>query len=61
MLPPAMFADALDDGSLLAPFAERIDTGRYWLTRLKTRAPGPAMRAFRDWLMDACEPAGPAP
>lgn len=54
LLPSAMFSDALDDGSLVAPFAACIDTGRYWLTRLKTRAPGPAMRAFRDWLVGGC-------
>ncbi len=61
LLPPAMFADALESGSLVAPFAECIDTGRYWLTRLKTRTPGPAMRVFRDWLVDACGPATPPP
>lgn len=60
LLPPAMFEDALDAGALVAPFVERIDTGRYWLTRLKTRVPGPAMRAFRDWLVDACGPVPPA-
>src|SRR5690606_41190020 len=61
LLPSAMFSDALDDGSLVAPFAACIDTGRYWLTRLKTRAPGPAMRAFRDWLVGGCGWTPPLP
>jgi LysR family transcriptional regulator of beta-lactamase len=35
------------------PFAEDVETGAYWLTRLKTRKPSEAMRAFRDWLIAA--------
>ncbi|SOB86641.1 LysR family transcriptional regulator, regulator of gene expression of beta-lactamase [Sphingomonas guangdongensis] len=50
LLPPAMFAGALDSGTLLAPFTTTIDTGRYWLTRLKTRPPTEAMRVFRTWI-----------
>lgn len=53
LLPPAMFGDALSAGALVAPFDIAIDTGRYWLTRLKTRAPTAAMRAFREWLVEA--------
>lgn len=51
LLPTAMFEDALDQGRLVRPFAIEIDTGSYWLTRLKTRAPSEAMRAFREWLL----------
>ena len=53
LLPTSMFGDALAAGTLMAPFDVTIDTGRYWLTRLKTRSPGAAMLAFREWLIDA--------
>ena len=53
LLPAAMFADELGRGALVAPFPTTIETGRYWLTRLKTRAPTAAMTAFRRWLLDA--------
>lgn len=52
LLPPAMLAEALVRGDLVRPFATEVETGRYWLTRLKSRAPGTAMRAFRDWLAE---------
>ncbi|MFD1786702.1 LysR substrate-binding domain-containing protein [Sphingomonas floccifaciens] len=51
LLPAAMFGDALASGALVVPFDIGIDTGRYWLTRLKTRAPTAAMEAFREWLL----------
>jgi len=51
LLPPAMFGPALERGDLVRPFAQQVETGRYWLTRLKTRAPGAAMRAFREWIV----------
>lgn len=54
LLPARMFEDALDQGRLVRPFAQEIETGAYWLTRLKTRKPSEAMRAFRDWLIAAC-------
>jgi LysR family transcriptional regulator of beta-lactamase len=53
LLPARMFEDALDQGRLVRPFAEDVETGAYWLTRLKTRKPSEAMRAFRDWLIAA--------
>jgi LysR family transcriptional regulator, regulator of gene expression of beta-lactamase len=53
LLPATMFRDALDQGRLVRPFEIELETGAYWLTRLKTRAPGQAMRAFRDWLLMA--------
>ncbi len=54
LLPARMFEDALDQGRLVRPFPQDVETGAYWLTRLKTRKPGEAMRAFRDWLIEAC-------
>lgn len=51
LLPRAMFGGALAAGTLVAPFDVSIDTGRYWLTRLKSRTPDAAMTVFRDWLL----------
>jgi LysR family transcriptional regulator of beta-lactamase len=53
LLPAAMFGEALARGDLVRPFAAQVETGRYWLTRLKTRVPGAAMRAFREWMIAA--------
>jgi LysR family transcriptional regulator of beta-lactamase len=53
LAPPAMFGPELADGRLMQPFALEVDVGAYWLTRLKSRAPTPAMAAFRDWLVEA--------
>lgn len=53
LLPPAMLAEALVRGDLVRPFDTEVETGRYWLTRLHSRATGAAMRAFADWLMQA--------
>jgi len=52
LLPPAMFSQAIDDERLVRPFGVELDVGRYWLTRLKSHAPGAAMHAFRSWLLD---------
>ena len=57
LLPHAMMHDALDEGRLVRPFAIELETGAYWLTRLKTRRPGAAMTAFRAWLLEATERA----
>lgn len=46
LLPQALFADS----ALVRPFPIEIETGSYWLTRLKTREPGGSMAVFRDWL-----------
>jgi LysR family transcriptional regulator, regulator of gene expression of beta-lactamase len=53
LLPPAMFAGEMAEGRLAAPFARRIDTGSYWLTRLATRSETPGMAAFRRWITTA--------
>jgi LysR family transcriptional regulator of beta-lactamase len=53
LLPAAMFTQTLAAGALVQPFGIAVQTGSYWLTRLKTRAPTAAMTAFRTWLIDA--------
>lgn len=50
LLPTGMFARDLRGGRLVRAFDLEIDAGGYWLTRLSSRRPTPAMRAFRDWL-----------
>jgi LysR family transcriptional regulator of beta-lactamase len=60
LVPAAMFARELADGRAVRPFAAEIDAGGYWLTRLKTRRPTPAMEAFESWLISAAS-EGPRP
>lgn len=50
LAPPLMFARLLSDGTLRQPFPVSVPVGSYWLTRLKSRVPTPAMRAFATWL-----------
>lgn len=50
--PAALFGRALAAERLVQPFAIEIALGRYWLTRLHSRAETEASRVFRDWLMD---------
>ena len=52
LLPAPMFERELTLGHLVRPFAAEVHTGAYWLTRLRTRRPGAAMEAFRDWLTE---------
>ncbi len=51
LLPVSMFGDALRTERLMQPFALDVLLGRYWLTRLQSRPVSPAMRTFRDWLV----------
>jgi LysR family transcriptional regulator, regulator of gene expression of beta-lactamase len=51
LLPPAMIAGDLHHVRLVQPFAIEVSTGRYWLTRLKSRPVTAAMREFRQWLL----------
>jgi LysR family transcriptional regulator of beta-lactamase len=51
LLPPAMFGDELRSERLVQPFELGVSLGRYWLTRLKSRAVTKAMTSFRSWLM----------
>jgi LysR family transcriptional regulator of beta-lactamase len=53
LLPPAMFGQALRDERLVQPFGIAVSTGRYWLTRLKSKQGTIAMREFRAWLLAA--------
>jgi len=53
LLPPAMIAAELQQERLVQPFDIEVSTGRYWLTRLKSRPVSPAMREFRRWLLSA--------
>jgi LysR family transcriptional regulator of beta-lactamase len=50
LAPAAMFGRDLEQGRLVRPFALEVDTGRYWLTWLKSRPMTPALAAFRAWL-----------
>lgn len=52
LAPAAMFTRELASERLVLPFPVRIDAGRYWLTRLKSRKESASMRAFRQWLGD---------
>lgn len=53
LAPRAMFLRELASEQLVQPFALEIDAGRYWLTRLLSKKEGLAMRAFRQWLLEA--------
>lgn len=53
LLPAGLFAGDMRGGRLVQPFDVSVSTGRYWLTRLKSRRMTPAMRGFRTWLLDA--------
>jgi LysR family transcriptional regulator, regulator of gene expression of beta-lactamase len=62
LLPKIMFAYELASERLIAPFELEIDAGRYWLTRLNTRAETPGMAAFRTWIVsEGARYQGPAP
>ncbi len=60
LAPYDLFRRELDAGQLVRPFAIDADVGGYWLTWLKSRAPSPAMQAFRAWLASVF-PEGDAP
>jgi LysR family transcriptional regulator of beta-lactamase len=55
LAPAAMFERELTEGALVRPFEAEVDTGAYWLTRLKSKAPTGAMSAFRDWILAEAE------
>lgn len=59
LAPHALFADELESGRLVQPFAVEADIGRYWLTRLKSKSPSPEMAAFRDWLVSEADRPAP--
>jgi LysR family transcriptional regulator of beta-lactamase len=51
LAPALMFERELQEERLVQPFRIEVAAGSYWLTRLKTRSPTPAMQAFRRWLL----------
>jgi LysR family transcriptional regulator of beta-lactamase len=51
LLPARMFQHLLQQGRLVRPFAQEVDTGAYWLTHLRSRAPSAALKTFRQWLL----------
>ena len=53
LVPAVMFERLLAEGRAARPFALEVSLGGYWLTRLKSRAPAPAMAAFEAWLLAA--------
>jgi LysR family transcriptional regulator, regulator of gene expression of beta-lactamase len=50
LAPPSMFVRELQQGRLVQPFALEVDVGGYWLPRLLSKEPTPAMQAFSHWL-----------
>ena len=50
LLPPRLFEQDLRSGRLAQPFEIVVDVGRYWLTRLQSRAETPAMKSLREWI-----------
>ncbi|KAF1014506.1 MAG: HTH-type transcriptional activator AmpR [Stenotrophomonas maltophilia] len=50
LLPLCMFEQELAEGRLLQPFPVMLALGRYWLTRLRSRAEREPVRRFRVWL-----------
>lgn len=58
LAPWAMFTRELTTERLARPFAVELSAGRYWLTRLHSRAESDAGRAFRDWLLEEAASTG---
>ncbi|MFJ7353444.1 LysR family transcriptional regulator [Phyllobacterium sp. NPDC097923] len=53
LAPPMMFSRHLTAGAIEQPFQTSISLGSYWLTRLQSRTPTPAMAAFAEWIVSA--------
>lgn len=53
LAPPSMFSRHLASGAVVQPFPVTISLGSYWLTRLQSKQPTPAMQVFSDWLFDS--------
>jgi LysR family transcriptional regulator of beta-lactamase len=52
LAPYGLFRREIETEQLVRPFSIDVQTDRYWLTRLKSRPPNQAMRAFRAWVLD---------
>lgn len=57
LAPPSMFSRHLASGAIIQPFPVTISLGSYWLTRLQSKPPTPAMQAFTDWLFETISAA----
>jgi LysR family transcriptional regulator of beta-lactamase len=55
LAPPTMFSRIIEAGAIVRPFAAGVSKGSYWLTRLKSRIPTPAMKAFANWMAEMAE------
>lgn len=53
LLPPRLFEREIGKGRLCRLFETEVDTGTYWLTRLRSRSVSPAISKFQEWLADA--------
>jgi len=53
LVPVRLFERELAEGRVVRPFAHAVSLGGYWLTRLKSRKPTPAMAAFESWILAA--------
>ncbi|MDL5039049.1 LysR family transcriptional regulator [Comamonas resistens] len=51
LLPTRLFEHMLNQGRLVRPFAQEVNTGAYWLTHLKSRQASSALQTFRHWLL----------
>jgi LysR family transcriptional regulator of beta-lactamase len=58
LLPIALFEAEIASERLVLPFAQAIDVGQYWLTRLHSRAETAGMVAVRNWLVAAAREPG---
>lgn len=59
LLPIRMFARELESRQLVQPFKNEIALGQYWLTSLKSKPPTAGMKAFQQWLLQACREQAP--
>lgn len=53
LLPLCMFEQELAEGRLQQPFAQTVELGSYWLTRLRSRSEREPARRFAAWLRGA--------
>jgi len=58
LTPPSMFSRHLASGAIIQPFPVTISLGSYWLTRLQSKPPTPAMQAFSDWMFETMGATG---
>ncbi len=53
LAPALLFESLIAERRAARPFALEVSLGSYWLTRLKSKRPTPAMAAFETWLLSA--------